>query len=263
MEMSRVKDGNYYVVQSFMVKELKLKGLELNLYAIIYGFSQADNQRFTGSLQYLCDWTCSSKQAVINALKKLVDKQLLVKYDKVVNNVKFVEYEAVFNTHSQETLTGEVKKVDGGSQETLPPVQETLMEGSQETLPNKISYKKENNIKDNIPNKLINDKTRVAPNIFTNYLIRSNYINEEDLDIENYNRFMEDVANKHGYAIARACLLHFNNNFTGNDENGNPIADKFNYFTTSVMNGIRKLKTEYDPNNLSEGLKHYIQGAVS
>ena len=40
---SKVKDGNYYVVQSFMVKELKLKGNELVVYAIIYGFSQNDD----------------------------------------------------------------------------------------------------------------------------------------------------------------------------------------------------------------------------
>ena len=260
MEMSRVKDGNYYVIQSFMVKELKLKGLELSCYAIIYGFSQADNQRFTGSLQYLCDWTCSSKQAVINALKKLVDKQLLVKTDKVVNNVKFVEYEAVYITPSQETLTGVVKKDEKGSQETLPPVKETLTEGCQETLPNNISYNLEDNIKDNISDK--SDKPRVAPNIFTNYLIRNEYISEQDEDIYKYNEFLEEVANKHGYQIARACLLHFNNSFNGLDEKGNIINNYFEYFKASVLNGVKKLTTEYDPNNLSEGLKHYIQGVV-
>ena len=43
-KQSKVKDGNFFVVQSFMVKGLKLKGLELLCFAIIYGFSQAEGQ---------------------------------------------------------------------------------------------------------------------------------------------------------------------------------------------------------------------------
>ena len=46
MVENKVKDGNYYVIQSFMVNELHLKGLERDVYAIIYGFSQSENQRF-------------------------------------------------------------------------------------------------------------------------------------------------------------------------------------------------------------------------
>ena len=106
MEMSRVKDGNYYVVQSFMIKDLKLKGLEKDVYAIIYGFAQAEDQTFTGSLQYLADWTCASKQAIMNALKKLVDKQLLIKKEKFVNNIKFVEYSPTDWTSIQVNCTG-------------------------------------------------------------------------------------------------------------------------------------------------------------
>ena len=37
---SRVKDGNYIVIQSFMVKVLKLKGNELLIYALIQKFSK-------------------------------------------------------------------------------------------------------------------------------------------------------------------------------------------------------------------------------
>ena len=96
---SRVKDNNYYVIQAFMVKDLKLKGLELNCYAIIYGFSQAENQVFNGSLQYLADWTLSTKQGVLKALKSLIDKGYITKNEKFVNGVKFVEYYATeFNT---------------------------------------------------------------------------------------------------------------------------------------------------------------------
>lgn len=36
---SKVKPENFYVVQGWMISELKLKGNELNVYAIIFGFS--------------------------------------------------------------------------------------------------------------------------------------------------------------------------------------------------------------------------------
>ena len=35
-----VKNENYLVIQGWMITELKLKGNELLIYAIIYGFSQ-------------------------------------------------------------------------------------------------------------------------------------------------------------------------------------------------------------------------------
>ena len=85
-------DGNYIVVQSFMVKELHLKWNELLIYACIYGFSQAKNQKYKGGLQYLADWTNSTKQGVIKALKSLLDKNLILKTEYMQNNIKFCEY---------------------------------------------------------------------------------------------------------------------------------------------------------------------------
>ena len=41
---------NYYSVQGWMVKDLNLKGNELAVFAIIYGFSQDNETWFTGSL---------------------------------------------------------------------------------------------------------------------------------------------------------------------------------------------------------------------
>lgn len=107
---SKVKDGNYYVVQSFMVKELGLKGLEKEIYAIIYGFSQAE-QKFDGSLQYLADWTLSTKQGVMKVLKSLQEKELINKEEEYKNGVKFVKYYATeFNGGMKHSLMGGVKQ---------------------------------------------------------------------------------------------------------------------------------------------------------
>lgn len=79
--MDNVKDGNYINIQAFMIRDLNLKGNELLVYAVIYGFSQDGKNVFNGSLQYLADWTNSTKRAVINVLKNLVDKGLIEKID--------------------------------------------------------------------------------------------------------------------------------------------------------------------------------------
>ena len=91
---SKVNAEQYIVLQGWMISDLKLKGNELIIYACIYGFSQAESQVFSGSLQYLADWTNSTKQSVVKCLKSLVEKGFVVKTDKVINGVKFCEYYA-------------------------------------------------------------------------------------------------------------------------------------------------------------------------
>lgn len=115
--MTKIKNENFIFVSGFMVNELKLKGNELLVYAIIYGFTQAENQVFTGSLQYLADWTNSTKQGVMKNLKSLAEKGYIAKEEKFVNGVKFVSYYAT--------------KFNGG-------MQQSLMGGVQQSLPNNI-----------------------------------------------------------------------------------------------------------------------------
>ena len=110
---SKVKNENYITIQEWMVTELKLKGNELLIYAIIYGFSQAENQKYIGSLQYLADWTNSTKQGVIKSLKSLIEKQLILKEDKFINGVKFVKY---YTTK----FNGVLNKVEWGIKQSLP-----------------------------------------------------------------------------------------------------------------------------------------------
>lgn len=109
-----IKKENYISVQGWMRTELELKGNELLIYAIIYGFSQTEGQQFTGSLQYLSDWTGATKQGVIKNLKSLVDKGLIQKEEKFINGVKFVYY------YSTEFTTPLNKVEQGGIKHSLP-----------------------------------------------------------------------------------------------------------------------------------------------
>lgn len=91
--MSQLK-GSYYVVQSFMATELGLKGIDKEIFAIIWGFSQGNNT-FNGSLSYLEELTGYSRPTVIGALKGLVGRGLLVKKEIFRNGQKLCVYKAV------------------------------------------------------------------------------------------------------------------------------------------------------------------------
>lgn len=136
MAQSKVNRDNYIVIQGWMLTDLNLKGNELIVYACIYGFSQAENQVFNGSLKYLADWTNSTKQGVMKNLKSLEEKGYIVKNETYINGVKFCEYYAT-------KLNTLLNRVEGG-------MQQSLTGGSKQSLPNNISLNnKENNIDNN------------------------------------------------------------------------------------------------------------------
>ena len=71
---------NYLTIQGWMTETLELKGTELLIYALIYGFCQAKNKSQI-SLAYIAKWTGCTKRAIINNLKKL-EKNKLIKCKK-------------------------------------------------------------------------------------------------------------------------------------------------------------------------------------
>ena len=87
--MSKISPENFITIQGWMREQLDLKGNDLMVFAIIYGFRQTDNQKFTGSLQYLADWCGATKQGIISNLKRLIDAGLIVKEQVGVNSVYY------------------------------------------------------------------------------------------------------------------------------------------------------------------------------
>lgn len=139
--MSKLNDNNYINIQSFMVKDLKLKGNELLVYAIIFGFSQTEETAFTGGLQYLAEWTNSTKQGVIKNLKSLAEKGFIVKDERYVSGVKFCEYRStLFNGVLNSNTPEAVNIVERGIKQSLP-----------NNKSDKETYKQNNNIKRFIP----------------------------------------------------------------------------------------------------------------
>jgi hypothetical protein len=121
-----MKNENFITIQGWMRNELGLKGNELILYAIIYGFSQDGVTEFRGSVRYVMEWLGLSNRGVLNLLHGLLEKNLIEK---------------------RETTSGYfykvVKKVHRIGEESSPP-------SGEESSPNK--YNINNNNKNDTEN---------------------------------------------------------------------------------------------------------------
>lgn len=94
--MSAVKDNNFIAIQGWMRTRLNLKGNELLIYSLIYGFSQDGQSRFTGSRKYIAEWCGCSLDTVDRSLNSLVSKGFLAKYPHTdQNGSRVVDYAAI------------------------------------------------------------------------------------------------------------------------------------------------------------------------
>lgn len=89
-----LNDNNFIAIQGWMRTKLNLKGYELIVYALIYGFSQDGNSKFSGTRRYIAEWCGCSMRTVDNTLASLLSKQLIIKHEKYVNGVRSCDYTA-------------------------------------------------------------------------------------------------------------------------------------------------------------------------
>lgn len=126
---------NFLTIQGWMSNRLKLKGNDLLLFALIYGFSQDGESYFTGSVSYMCNWLNCSKPTVNKSLFNLIELGVIIKKSETIQGVTFNSYKV--------SLQG-VKKLYMGGKETLQGGgKETLQGGGKETLPNNILLDKD------------------------------------------------------------------------------------------------------------------------
>ena len=164
--MSQIADDNYFVVNGWMINKLNLSGTELMTFAIIYGFCQHDNMQgeFRGSLQYLADFTGSTKATIIKVLKSLGQKGYINKSEYYQNNVKFCTYK--INTTVVNNYIGGIKNIPGGGIENcIGGIKNipgggifSIPGGGIENIPNNI-YINNNNINKSINNNIMSANT--------------------------------------------------------------------------------------------------------
>lgn len=116
-----VNPRSYINIQGWMVSDLHLKGNELLLYSLIYGFSQDDGSRFQGSLKYMSDWLGCTKQTVINTTESLIQKGYLKKVPIEVKGVARYQYVALVPDST------EVPVPDSAPKETKKQKKESIL----------------------------------------------------------------------------------------------------------------------------------------
>lgn len=96
MKKTIIKDENYFTVFGWMRNQLKLNGNELNVYAVIYGFSQDGESEFKGSQAYIMDFTgIQSNNTLCRILKSLKSKGYIEELSHNSQNGKTNTYKAV------------------------------------------------------------------------------------------------------------------------------------------------------------------------
>ena len=120
-----MRKENYITIQGFMITDLHLKGNELLVYALIYGFSQDGKSKFNASYKYISDWISTTPQTAINTINSLEEKGLIIKEQKLVDKVLINEY-CVSNCDEEKQIKKTEKQKR--SKEFIPPTLEEVKE---------------------------------------------------------------------------------------------------------------------------------------
>lgn len=90
-----MENRGYTLIQDWML-DLPLSYREIAIYAIIYGFSQDSETKFEGSLGYLASKIKSTRDTARNALRRLMDCNLIERTIINKNGVEFHAYKALY-----------------------------------------------------------------------------------------------------------------------------------------------------------------------
>jgi len=104
-----------------MRNRLKLKGSEVDAYAVIYGFSQDNDSKYEGSLQWIATAIGVSKRAMVSILGNLTKKGVITKIKSNKKGIKCFDYRANYDEESSKNY------VDGSTdgEVTSPTSEET------------------------------------------------------------------------------------------------------------------------------------------
>ena len=108
---SYLHNQDYILIMGWMINQLHLKGNELLVYALIYGFCQNTQSKFKGSLKYITNWLCITEPGVIKVLKSLINQNQIEKTVKSgPGAIKYCEYNTKQNAEGTTKLFADATK---------------------------------------------------------------------------------------------------------------------------------------------------------
>lgn len=122
--------NNYIVIQSWMVRELGLKGNSAIIYALIYGFSQAEGQVCTCGDDYMAAWINGTPRAVINIKNNLLLAGLIEKVDGIDGDKRFSGYRVVQSKIGEKSSSKSLPTVNKTYEESSPIASKTCEKSS-------------------------------------------------------------------------------------------------------------------------------------
>lgn len=93
--MVTIDDNAYLLIPAFARKDYGLRGNELLVFSLVYGFSQDGLSRFTGSIAYVMEWVGIGRRTAIGILNNLCQKGLLRKFVRYDDARLRCDYSAV------------------------------------------------------------------------------------------------------------------------------------------------------------------------
>ena len=184
-----MKNTDFLNIQGWMINELNLKGNELIIYALIYGFTKDGVSEFRGSRQYMAEWTNSSVRSVQNVVNSLVNKGMIEKNNHInkYGSLETSGYKAI-----------NVPKLS--SEKSSSPLEKKVHEGSEKSS--------HNNIDNNISNNIVDIKEKNSKKETVNSVI-SSYTESKDLQ-DALHGFVEMRNKARKPLTARAMKLSLN-----------------------------------------------------
>jgi hypothetical protein len=87
----KVKDENFFVIFGWMTSpyRMNLSGLELQIYALIFGMSQGDDQYYSASHKYAAEFCGCHEDHVKKVLRSLTEKGFLLKEQTGYNAYRY------------------------------------------------------------------------------------------------------------------------------------------------------------------------------
>ena len=157
-------EDSFMTRYGWMITELNLMGAELDVYAIVYGFSRHGGV-FDGSCAYLQKMAAvKSRTTVVNALASLTKKGLLVKGETLLNNQPHPTYKAIHHLDNESTLYNDCT---GGCTTIVQGDVQPLNRGVYNDCTGGCTITEHNSISDSIPEKIIDiivDNIPTLPN---------------------------------------------------------------------------------------------------
>ena len=199
-----MENTDFLNIQGWMINELNLKGNELIIYALIYGFTKDGVSEFRGSRQYMAEWTNSSVRSVQNVVNSLVNKGMIEKNNHInkYGSLETSGYKAINvpKLSSEKSSSPLEKKVHEGSEKSSSPLEKKVHEGSEKSS--------HNNIDNNISNNIVDIKEKNSKKETVNSVI-AEYTENKDLQ-DALHGFVEMRNKARKPLTARAMKLSLN-----------------------------------------------------